>query len=115
MANLRQYAPDWQPQSGPAALFGAGGAARAVVAALFEVGVPEIRIANRTRLRAETLRADFGARLTVCDWTQAGQMLEGAASWSTPRRSACPASRISSSASRLSNATPWSPISSSRP
>ena len=79
MANLRQYAPDWHPQSGPAALLGAGGAARAVVAALFEVGVPEIRIANRTRLRAETLHADFGARLTVYDWTQVAQMLDGAA------------------------------------
>ncbi len=79
MANLRQHAPQWQPQSGPAALLGAGGAARAVVAALFEVGVPEIRIANRTRPRAEALRADFGAKLTVYDWTQAGQMLDGAA------------------------------------
>jgi shikimate dehydrogenase len=79
MANLRQYAPHWQPQAGPAAILGAGGAARAVVAALFEVGVPEIRIANRTRTRAETLRAGFGAKLTVYDWTQAGQMLEEAA------------------------------------
>lgn len=79
MANLRQHAPHWQPSSGPAALLGAGGAARAVVAALIEVGVPEIRIANRTKLRAETLRSDFGTKLVVYDWTQAAQMLEGAA------------------------------------
>lgn len=79
MANLRQYAPDWTPQSGPAALFGAGGASRAVIAALIEVGVPEIRIANRTRQRAEGLRADFGTRLQVHDWVQAASMLEGAA------------------------------------
>jgi len=79
MTNLRQNAPAWVPQSGPAAILGAGGAARAVVAALFEVGVPEIRIANRTKPRAEALRADFGAKLTVYDWTQAGQMLDGAA------------------------------------
>lgn len=79
MANLRQHAPQWQPQTGPAAILGAGGAARAVVAALFEVGVPEIRIANRTRPRAEALRQDFGAKLVVYDWTQANQMLEGAA------------------------------------
>lgn len=79
IANLKQCAPDWDPSSGPAALFGAGGAARAVVAALLEVGVPELRIANRTRLKAETLRADFGARLIVHDWNQAGQMLEDAA------------------------------------
>ena len=79
MTNLRQNAPAWVPQAGPAAILGAGGAARAVVAALFEVGVPEIRVANRTKPRAEALRADFGAKLTVYDWTQAGQMLDGAA------------------------------------
>jgi shikimate dehydrogenase len=79
MANLRQNAPHWQPAAGPAALIGAGGAARAVVAALIEVGVPEIRIANRTKLRAEALRSDFGTKLVVYDWTQAAQMLDGAA------------------------------------
>lgn len=79
MANLRQNAPQWVPTAGPAVVFGAGGAARAVVAALIEVGVPEIRIANRTRPRAEALRADFGAKLTVFDWVQAANMLEGAA------------------------------------
>ena len=79
MANLRQNAPHWHPNAGPAAVFGAGGAARAVIAALIEVGVPEIRIANRTRPRAEALRADFGAKLTVYDWVHAPNMLEGAA------------------------------------
>ncbi|WP_151718936.1 shikimate dehydrogenase [Gemmobacter serpentinus] len=78
IASLRQSAPDWRPGDGPAAVFGAGGAARAVVAALLEVGTPEVRIANRTRLRAEGLRQDFGTKVVVYDWTQAGQMLEGA-------------------------------------
>jgi shikimate dehydrogenase len=79
IANLRQNAPQWTPSAGPAAIFGAGGAARAVIAALIEVGVPEIRIVNRTRHRAEALRADFGAKLVVVDWVQAPSMLEGAA------------------------------------
>jgi shikimate dehydrogenase len=79
IANLRQNAPNWMPSSGPVAIFGAGGAARAVVAALIEVGVPEIRIANRTRPRAEALRTDFGAKLIVYDWVHAPNMLEGAA------------------------------------
>ena len=79
IANLRQNAPNWHPHAGPAAIFGAGGAARAVIAALIELGVPEIRIANRTRPRAEALRADFGARLHVHEWVQAANMLEGAA------------------------------------
>lgn len=78
VANLRQNAPHWVPSAGPAAVFGAGGAARAVVAALIEIGVPEIRISNRSRPRAEALRADFGAKLVVYDWVQAANMLEGA-------------------------------------
>jgi shikimate dehydrogenase len=77
--NLRQKAPDWDPKAGPAAILGAGGAARAVIAALVEVGVPEILISNRTKARAEKLKADFGKRLRVVDWVQAGNMLEEAA------------------------------------
>lgn len=79
IANLRQNAPHWVPSSGPAAVFGAGGAARAVIAALIEVGVPEIRLANRTRARAEALRADFGAKVHVQEWVQAEAMIEDAA------------------------------------
>lgn len=78
IANLRQNAPTWVPGKGPAAVFGAGGACRAVIAALLEVGVPEIRLSNRSRARAEALRADFGPKILVCDWTQAANMLEGA-------------------------------------
>lgn len=79
IANLRQHAPQWNPAAGPAAILGAGGAARAVVAALIEVGVPEIRLANRTRPRADALRADFGAKIQVHEWVQAGNMIEGCA------------------------------------
>ncbi|MGR3316683.1 shikimate dehydrogenase [Roseovarius indicus] len=76
--NIRQNAPNWEPSSGPAAILGAGGAARAVVASLLDAGVPEILISNRTKVRAEALRADFGKRLTVVDWVQAGNMLDDA-------------------------------------
>jgi shikimate dehydrogenase len=78
IANLRQNAPQWQPNSGPAAVLGAGGAARAVIAALIEVGVPEIRLANRSRPRADGLRSDFGAKIVVHDWNQASAMFDGA-------------------------------------
>lgn len=77
--NLRQGAPDWDPAAGPAAVIGAGGAARAIVASLAEVGVTEIRLSNRTRARAEALRAEFGPKVEVYDWVQAGNMIEGAA------------------------------------
>ena len=79
IANLRQNAPHWVPSAGPAVVLGAGGAARAVIAALIEVGVPEIRLANRTRPRADGLRSDFGAKVVVHEWVQAANILEGAA------------------------------------
>lgn len=79
LANLRAGAPDWRPDAGPAAVLGAGGAARAVIASLLEAGVPEILLTNRTRPRAEDLRAEFGTRLTVVDWVQAGNIIEEAA------------------------------------
>ena len=78
IANLRQNAPHWSPASGPAVVLGAGGAARAVVAALLEVGVPEIRLANRTRPRADALRSDFRAKVHVHEWVQVGSILEDA-------------------------------------
>ena len=79
MENLRQGVPDWSAKDGPTAVFGAGGAARAVVAALADAGAPEILISNRTRIRAEKLKDDFGKRIRVVDWVQAGNMLEDAA------------------------------------
>lgn len=76
--NLRQGAPGWNPRAGHAAVFGAGGAARAILASLIEVGVTDIRLANRTRARADALRDEFGSKITVVDWVQAGNMLDGA-------------------------------------
>lgn len=77
--NLRQGAPGWDAAAGPAAVLGAGGAARAVITALAEQGVREIRVSNRSRPRAEALRAEFGPKIVVYDWVQAGNMIEGAA------------------------------------
>ncbi|KUF09577.1 shikimate dehydrogenase [Pseudoponticoccus marisrubri] len=77
--NLRQNGPDWQPEAGPAVVFGAGGAARAVIASLLDVGVPEIRLSNRTRHRAEAVAQDFGNRVEVHDWVQAGNIIEDCA------------------------------------
>ena len=76
--NIRQNVPGWNPKSGPAAIIGAGRAAREAVTAMLEVGVDEIRIANRTKPRAEALRREFGGRIQVYDWVKAGNALEGA-------------------------------------
>jgi len=77
--NLRHNAPQWNVKSGPAAILGAGGAARAVIASLLEAGVPQIYLSNRTRIRAEALQSEFGKRIEVVEWVQAGNMLEDCA------------------------------------
>lgn len=66
--NLRQSLPGFDFAAGPALVLGAGGAGRAVVAALQDAGVPEIRLANRNRGRAEALAAALPDRVTVVDW-----------------------------------------------
>ena len=78
MENLRNNAPDWDPGQGPAAIRGAGGAARAVVSSLLSAGVEEIRLSNRTRERSETLGKEFGAKVQIHDWSKAGDMFDGA-------------------------------------
>ena len=79
IANLKQGAPGWAPSLGPAAVLGAGGAARAVIASLIDVGVQQIYLSNRTRPKAEALQSAFGTKVTVVDWVQAGNMIEEAA------------------------------------
>ena len=70
MENLRDRQPQWQA-TGPAVIIGAGGAARAILVALLDSGVPEIRITNRTRARAEELAATLNnERIRIIDWDQ---------------------------------------------
>ncbi len=64
------------PIDRPAVLLGAGGAARAILAALNNAGVREIRIVNRNRGRAEALAAHFPC--TVGDWDDRTWLLDGA-------------------------------------
>src|SRR5437870_1464459 len=78
---LRERAPDWIPTAGPAVVLGAGGAARAVVAALSETRVEEIRLANRTAARAELLADDLAApatRITIHPWEERATVLRDA-------------------------------------
>ncbi|QDL91303.1 shikimate dehydrogenase [Paroceanicella profunda] len=76
--NLRQTVPDWDPRSGPALVVGAGGAAKAVVSALLTAGVPELRVANRTRARAQNLADTYGAKVVVVDWYHLSEAVSGA-------------------------------------
>lgn len=75
VANLKQGAPDWRADAGPAMVFGAGGAARAVVSSLLDEGAPEIILTNRTRIRADILKEEFGNRVTVVEWVQSAAIL----------------------------------------
>ncbi|MFL5268594.1 MAG: shikimate dehydrogenase [Stellaceae bacterium] len=75
--NLREAVPGWRPASGPAVVLGAGGSARAVVAALADAGVAQIRLVNRTLSRAEAVAADLSTpttRVTVHSWEEAGEI-----------------------------------------
>lgn len=49
-----------------ALVLGAGGAARAALAALQQLGVPDVRITNRTHNKAEEVASDFGVQ--AVDW-----------------------------------------------
>jgi shikimate dehydrogenase len=79
--NLREAVPDWRPGAGAAVVLGAGGSARAIVAALADSGVSEIRLVNRTRSRAESLAGDLASaatRISVHAWREARVVQEGA-------------------------------------
>lgn len=76
--NLRQTVPGWSARSGPCLVLGAGGAARGIISALVTEGAPEIRVANRTRQRAEILKDQYGARISIVDWNRASDAMDGA-------------------------------------
>jgi shikimate dehydrogenase len=79
LENLRQSVPQWRPGQGAAVLLGAGGAARAIAAALVDAGVPELRLVNRTMARAEQLAADIGGPIKPYSWAQCPAALRDAA------------------------------------
>ena len=73
LRNLEEKA-GWSPKGKTIAMFGAGGAARAVAAALIDNGAAELRVANRSAKRAEDLAKQLGRNTTCFDWDQASQL-----------------------------------------
>ncbi|HEX2580421.1 MAG TPA: shikimate dehydrogenase [Dongiaceae bacterium] len=74
--HLRDHHPDWDGRAGPAILIGAGGAARAIAASLLDdVGVPELRLANRNAWRAKKLAQDLGGPITCVPWEKRHEAL----------------------------------------
>ncbi len=76
LASLQQGAPGWSP-SEPAFVLGAGGAARGVIAALLDSGVPRVTLANRTKARADGLGALFGSTVSTVEWAKIHEKLGG--------------------------------------
>jgi shikimate dehydrogenase len=70
----------FQPSAGTAFVIGAGGACRAVLAGLIDMGFTEIRITNRTLSHAKDLAREFSSpscQITPVDWAHAPHLLEG--------------------------------------
>lgn len=63
-ANLDHLAPGWA-KGDVAVVLGAGGASRAIIHALKQRGLKDIRIVNRTVARADELADQFGAGITA--------------------------------------------------
>ena len=77
IANIDDRAPGRWKRGEPATILGAGGASRAIIRAVLDEGAPEVRLVNRTRARAEALRAAFGDRVAVFDWSDAARAIGG--------------------------------------
>ena len=77
MTHLAAEAPDWNKDSRPVMVLGAGGAARAILRGLLEAGASKILLANRTGGRAEALAQGFGSRVSVVPWEDRNRALAG--------------------------------------
>ena len=75
--SLRDADATWRGDTGPALVLGAGGAARAIVVALLDEGVPELRLTNRTLERAQALAEAFGDRVKVVPWAERNEAMAG--------------------------------------
>lgn len=65
LESVRDQAPGWRADAGPAVLLGAGGAARAIAAALLDAGAPRVTLVNRTASRAEALARELGGPIAI--------------------------------------------------
>ncbi|MDH5748908.1 MAG: shikimate dehydrogenase [Rhodospirillales bacterium] len=78
-AALSSRRVSWRVDSGPAVVVGAGGAARAIVCALVDAGVGELRLINRSEGRARDLAKAIGGPFDVIPWAGRESALAGAA------------------------------------
>lgn len=70
IASLRQQHGDVSTYIERPMVIGAGGAARAVIAALQDAGAESISLMNRTADKADQLAQTMGENISVCGWSQ---------------------------------------------
>ena len=73
--NIKSKYPNWNPKKGVSVVLGAGGASRAVIAALLSEGSKQIMVLNRTIEKAEVLKKDYDNKITVESWENINEVL----------------------------------------
>ncbi len=76
--NIFSSYSSWNPKIGTAVVFGAGGAAKAIIYTLLSEGVPKVKILNRTKAKANAIAENFGNKVEVIDWYASNDALNGA-------------------------------------
>jgi shikimate dehydrogenase len=79
VASIAEADAAWRADAGPIVVLGAGGAARAILLALIDKGAKDIRLLNRTAVRADDLAREFGGPIRSVAWSARADALEGAA------------------------------------
>jgi len=77
--NLDRSAPGWRKLNGPVLVFGAGGSARAVIYGFLQSARNDIRVFNRTPVRARELAQHFGNCVTAVPWDERANHVRDAA------------------------------------
>ena len=73
--NIKSKFPNWDPKKGASVVLGAGGASRAVVAALLSEGSEQIIVLNRTIEKAEELKIEFNNKISVESWSHLDEVV----------------------------------------
>jgi shikimate dehydrogenase len=73
--NIKSKYPNWNPKKGMSVVLGAGGASRAVIAALLSEGSKQVMVLNRTIEKAEVLKKDYDNKITVESWENINEVL----------------------------------------
>lgn len=73
--NLREQVPNLAPYLSHVVVLGAGGATRAIIAALQEAGTKKISLVNRTITNAEIIAQQMGGSIACVTWAEVNAVL----------------------------------------